>query len=186
MASSRSSLAARPAGVGEGLKDATGAAAALEFALAASPMMLFLLGIIYVGLHFYIQQTLDYAVQQAARQVEIGAIGSGYTQSDFVSKVLCPNFGPACSNLYVDLHPVSDYAALTTAGVTDAPDSASTAGFQFCVGAPGQMMYAHVVYAAPSPAGSFLGLPNVDPVIANAAFINENPSGVNVAQSNGC
>ena len=158
----------------------------VEFALISLPLMIFFFSIVYVAMHFYEQQSLDYAVQQAARQVEIGAIGTSYTPSDFVNKVLCTNFGPSCANLTVDLHPVADYTTLTNASAVDAPDSIKTSGFQFCVGGPGQMMYAHVVYTAPSPLASLLGLPAADTMVANAAFINENPGGVTVVPSAGC
>jgi hypothetical protein len=166
--------------------NSTSGVAALEFALTAFPLVLLILGLIYVGLHFYFQQSLDYAVQQAARQVEIGAIGSTYTQSDFIQKVLCPNFGPDCANLYLDIHPVIDYSTLTVPGVVDAPDSGLISGFQFCVGTPGQMMYAHVVYVAPSPVATLFGFTTTEPIIANAAFINENPNGAVVIPASGC
>ncbi len=162
------------------------ASAALEFALVALPAFLFLFGIIYVGTYFYYQQTLEYAVQEAARQVEIGQIGTGYSEADFVTKVVCPNFGTTCSNLFVDLHPVSDYTGLTGPGVPDAPDSTNATGLQFCVGSPGQMMYAHVIYQASFPTASLLGLNTTQSIVSNAAFINENPSGVPVPPQNGC
>ena len=164
------------------------AATALEFALVCVPLLVFILAVVQMGLHFYWQQTLDYAVQQAGRQVQIGRIGSSYTSTAFANQVLCPAFSASagCSDLFVDLHPVSDYQRLTASGVQDAPDSTSTTGLVFCTGQPGQQMYAHVVFMAPSFIGSLLGTGDFDSIVANAAFTNENPAGATVVPANGC
>ena len=175
-----------PKRVGSALLADRRGVAALEFAFVATPLMIFMFGILSLALHFYFQQSLEYAVQEASRQVQLGRIGQRYNQTTFVSQVLCPNFGPSCSNLYVDLHPVTDYQRLTIAGVSDAPDSISTANLQFCAGAPGQLMYAHVIYLSRNATGGLIGLGSPDAIIANAAFVNENPGGANVTPQNGC
>ncbi len=158
---------------------------ALEFALLAVPLTTFLFGLIALGTHYFLQQSLDYAIADAARKVEIGEVGSGYTQSDFVSKLVCPAFSGSCGGLFVDLHPVADYASLASA--SDAPDSASTQGLQFCPGSPGQTMYLHVILQAAMPFANLLGENNgYDVIISNAAFINENPAGKTVSLVGGC
>ena len=163
------------------------ATAAVEFALVCIPFTIFLLAVMGTGLHFYMQQTLDYATQQSMRQVQLGQI-SGYSQADFVDKVFCPLFGQfvACPNLFVDLRPVTNYQQLANA--QDAPDSAATTSFQFCTGTPGQLMYAHVVYFAPLIGGTLLGgvAGGTGAIISNTAFANENPTGIAAAQKNGC
>jgi Flp pilus assembly protein TadG len=165
------------------------AATAIEFALVCLPFVAFMLGILGVGLHFYLQQSLDYATQQAVRQVQLGRISAGYTQADFVNKVLCPIFGQFqdCANLYVSLRPVTDYAQLTMPGVSDAPDSAATTGLVFCPGKAGQLMYVHIVYLGPSFGGSILGATgDYTAIIANAAFAVENPTGTAAPPVRGC
>lgn len=165
------------------------AATAVEFALVCAPFTIFFLAVIGVGLQFYLQQALDYATQGAARQVQLGHVPAGYTQADFTNNVFCPIFGQfqACANLYVDLHPVTDYARLTAPGVPDAPDSTATTGFVFCSGQPGQLMYVHIVYLAPSIGGALLGHAGaLNAIVANAAFANENPGGNTVVQAHGC
>jgi hypothetical protein len=135
------------------------------------------------------QQALDYATRQAVRQVQLGHLSAGSSGTDFVNKVLCPVFGglQVCANLFVDLHPVTDYEQLAKAGVPDAPDSSATTGFVFCPGKPGQLMYAHIVYLAPWIGGTLLGnASGSDAIVANAAFANENPTGIAVVQVNGC
>jgi Flp pilus assembly protein TadG len=160
------------------------AATAIEFALVCVPFMIFLLAIMGVALQFYLQQTLDYAAQGAARQVQLGNVPVSYTQADFITKVFCPIFGQfqLCANLFVDVRPVTDYQQLTAPGVKDAPDGTATTGFAFCPGQPGQLMYLHVVYLAPAIGGPlFGGSATTNAIVANAAFANENPTGVTVA-----
>jgi Flp pilus assembly protein TadG len=166
------------------------ATTAVEFALVCAPFTIFLLAVLSVALHFYLQQVLDYATQTAVRQVQLGHLSAGYTEADFVNKVLCPVFGgfQVCANLYVDLRPVTDYEQLTTPGVSDAPTSTATTGLVFCTGTPGQLMYAHIVYLAPSIGGTLLGgtAGGYNAIVSNAAFANENPTGTAVVQANGC
>jgi Flp pilus assembly protein TadG len=165
------------------------AATAVEFALICLPLVIFLLAVMGMGFQFYRQHSLDYAVQSAARQVQLGHIPAGYTAADFASKVLCPIFSAFenCTDMSVDVHPVADYQQLTKPGVPDAPDSTGTTGFQFCPGKPGQLMYVHVVYLAPSITGTLLDDTGVgSAMVANAAFANENPGGNTVVPANGC
>jgi Flp pilus assembly protein TadG len=167
-------------------------ATAVEFALVCAPFTIFLLAVMLTGLQFYLQQALDFATQSAVRQVQLGHISLGYTEADFVNKVFCPIFGSfqACDNLYIDLRPVSDYEQLGKPGVADAPGSASTTGLVFCPGTAGQLMYAHVIYLAPSLAGTLFGdePAGYSAIISNAAFAIENPAGGAVApvQGEGC
>lgn len=165
------------------------AATAVEFALVCLPFILFLLAVMGTGLHFYLQQALDYATQAAARQVQLGHVPATYTAADFADKIFCPVFSgfQDCSNLFVDVRPVTDYQQLANPGVPDAPDSVATTGFVFCPGQPGQLMYVHVVYLAPSIGGTLFGASSAGTaLIANAAFANENPSGNTVVPANGC
>jgi Flp pilus assembly protein TadG len=163
------------------------AATAVEFALVCAPFTIFLLAVLGVALQFYLQQALDYATQAAVRQVQLGHLSAGYTEADFVNKVFCPAFADfqVCVNLTVDLRPVTNYEDLASA--TGAPNSATTTGV-FCPGAPGQLMYAHVVYLAPSIGGTLLGGSSggTSVIVSNAAFANENPTGIAVEQANGC
>jgi Flp pilus assembly protein TadG len=163
------------------------AATAVEFALVCAPFTIFLLAVLSVALQFYLQQALDYATQAAVRQVQLGHLSAGYTEADFIEKIFCPAFADfqACVNLTVDLRPVTNYEDL--AGATGAPNSASTTGV-FCPGTPGQLMYAHVVYLAPSIGGTLLGgsSSGTGVLVSNAAFANENPTGIAVNQAGGC
>jgi Flp pilus assembly protein TadG len=46
--------------------------AALEFAIVALPFIMFLLFLLELGYDFFAQVALDYGVQTAARQIQIG------------------------------------------------------------------------------------------------------------------
>jgi Flp pilus assembly protein TadG len=163
------------------------AATAVEFALLCAPFTIFLLAIFGVALQFYLQQALDYATQAAVRQVQLGHLSPGYTEADFVNKIFCPAFATfqVCINLTVDLQPVTNYEDLASA--IGGPNSAATTGV-FCPGMPGQLMYAHVVYLAPSIGGTLLGgsAGGTSVIVSNAAFANENPTGTAVEQASGC
>jgi Flp pilus assembly protein TadG len=163
----------------------------VEFALVCAPFTIFLLAVMLTGLQFYLQQALDFATESAVRQVQLGNVSAGYTEADFVNNVFCPIFGSfqACSNLYIDLRPVSDYEQLTNPGLADAPGSASTTGLVFCPGTAGQLMYAHIIYLAPSIVGTLFGnTAGYSAIVSNAAFAIENPIGTAVlpVQGNGC
>ena len=164
------------------------AASAIEFALVCVPFTLFLLAIMSLGFHFFLQQALDFATQGAARQVQLGRVPSDYTQADFTNKIFCPLFGQfrLCANLFVDLRPVTDYQQLTVPGISDAPDSAVTVGFSFCPGQPGQLMYMHIVYLSPWFGAALFGSGSTNAIISNVAFANENPGGKTVEPTNGC
>ncbi len=72
----------------------TKADTAVEFALIGSAFFLFIFGIFVISLDMFLQMTLDDAVRNAARQVEIGNITSG---GAFVASV-CDEFGVAAPN----------------------------------------------------------------------------------------
>ncbi len=85
---------ARPAHL---LRD-DGGAAALEFAMVAPPLLLFLFAVLGAGLAAFYQMTFDDAVRAAVRQMQIagpaGASGAGFASA------VCQEFGylaPGCA-----------------------------------------------------------------------------------------
>lgn len=166
-------------------KERTGAAA-LEFALVCLPFVALLVGSLSVAFDLYLQFALDYALQHAVRQVQLGLVPATTTAADFTGNVFCPVlvvFTP-CTAVIVSVQPVGDYysAAVVTALV---PPTA------FCVGQPGQLMYARAVYQAPL-LGSFYAAIGASPgtngntIVSAAAFANENPSGATLTGLTGC
>ena len=163
-------------------------AAALEFALVSMPFLGFLLGLISVGYNFYLQFALDYALQSAVRQVQIGNVPSGTTVGTFTGSTFCPTFMlfASCSGVQITVQPVTDYYSSTVV-------SSSNNSTSFCVGQPGQLMYARAVY--PAPVISTIFPLNATPtnagsygttIISAAAFANENPAGATASTAPGC
>ena len=162
------------------------AAAALEFALICLPFVALLVGILSVGLNLYLQFALDYALQHAVRQVQLGLVPATTTAADFTGNVFCPvfvTFAP-CNTVFVSVQPVADYYSAAAVTAVVQPTA-------FCVGRPGQLMYARAVYQAPA-LGSFFAASGTSPgsignsIVSAAAFANENPSGAPFAVSAGC
>ena len=91
---------------------------AVEFALIGTAFFLFIFGVFVVSVDQFWQMTLDDAVRNAARQVQIGNITTG---SQFVTQV-CSEFGvaaPYCSNtLQYDVQEGAYFGAITAATLT--------------------------------------------------------------------
>ncbi len=169
------------------------AAAALEFALVSVPFLGLILGIATVAVDLYLQEALDVALQTAARQVQLGQVPTTYSAGDFASQVFCPAFVAfaPCANVLVTLQPVADYLSADVVATPSAAQLGSKGAF--CVGLPGQLMFARAVYLAPviSQFWPYAGQASVNGVtgtalVSTAAFANENPSGATLPVSAGC
>ena len=163
-------------------------AAALEFAIVAIPFFGLVLGMMSVAINLYLQFALDFSLQQAVRQVQLGLVPATMTAADFTGKVFCPVFVvfAPCSGLLISVQPVTDFTAAT---ITAAGPSTS-----FCIGVPGQLMYARAVYQAPVLETIYTGAvattagpgTSGSSIVSAAAFANENPSGTSFAAGSGC
>jgi len=169
------------------------AAAALEFAIVSVPFLGLVLGLATVAVDLYLQEALDVALQTAARQVQLGQVPATYSASDFAGKVFCPAFVifAPCANVLVTLQPVTDYFNATVVGTPSAAQLGNSSSF--CVGLPGQLMFARVVYLAPiiSQFWPYAGQATINgatgtALVSTAAFANENPSGAAIPASAGC
>ncbi len=169
------------------LRASRNGAAALEFAIVSIPFFGLLIGTISVALNFYLQFAMDYSLQQAVRQVQLGLVPASTTAANFASSVFCPvfvAFAP-CAGLLISIQPVADY---TAPFVTAAAPSAA-----FCIGQPGQLMYARAVYPAPALGTIYTTVANAagpgtngNTIVSAAAFANENPSGAAIPGGSGC
>lgn len=135
--------------------DARGAAA-VEFALVGSMLVLVIVFVMMIGFLLYIGQALDRATDLASRQIMIGAVQkAGLSQSAFRSSVLCPALpsGISCNDVIVNVQTVTEaaqptgYYALVNAGQTGLIiPSLSNTGAQFNPGAQGSYVYVQVIY----------------------------------------
>ena len=136
---------------------------AVEFALIGAAFFLFVFAVFVFGVDQFWQLTLDDAVRNAARQVQIGKITSG---AQFVSTV-CGEFGvaaPNCSaSLQYDVQCEDYYGAITVAQLnssgTLAPNgvfsatlttsaAAATSNSAAVIGTP-EYLLVQVAYALP-------------------------------------
>ncbi len=170
----------------------TRAAAAIEFAMLAVPFFGVVLGILTVGFSLFMQEALDQSLHTAVRQVQLGLVPATYSAADFAEKVFCPVFGRYgdCGKVAVTLLPVANFGDPVV--VPPPPDRLGLPG-GFCVGAPGQLMFARAVFAAPvisqfwpyAMQGTVNGTTG-NVLVSTAAFANENPSGAAVPAAGAC
>jgi len=133
----------------------------VEFAIAAPLFVALIVGVVETGFDLFVQGSLDTAVKQAARSVQIGTVQgyAGETSNAFASAAVCPAL-PAwlsCSQVVVGVAPVSgdtyygNPAALTLA----AADKGNTAG-AICTGQGGQTMLIQAWYKGPTIVGALI------------------------------
>ena len=171
-----------PAAGGRSLKRSRSGAVALEFAIVALPFVTLVLGVMELGFDLFVQGTLDAAVKQVARSVQVGAVqgSSGESSAQFAAAVVCPALGSSlsCSQIVVGVRPVpSGYnyynnpSSLTLAGA---------AGGAICTGVGGQMMLIQTWYLGPTFVGTLIPYFStkyngsmVHITSASAGFLNE-------------
>jgi Flp pilus assembly protein TadG len=166
------------------------AAVMLEFAIVGPPFLLALVFIVEVGYDLYAQEMLDYGMQTAARQIQLGN-AQGNTHATFMSDYFCPAVAGflACSDITVNVAPVTTtadttatyYSPATTATLPTTSGHLNTANFTYCPGLPNELMLATAVYTSPSIVALFvpslasnLGAGLVRVTISASAFVNEN------------
>lgn len=173
-------------------RDRSGAAA-IEFAIVGATFIGLLLGLLMLAFDFYMQAAVDLALRNAVRQVQLGQVPATDTAGDFIANLFCPAFVAfaPCQNIAVTLQPVSDWY---TPNVVATPDSAHIGDpGAFCIGQPGQLMFARVVFLAPAISSFWLfgiqgtvGGSTGTLLVSTAAFANENPSGTSIPAGSGC
>jgi Flp pilus assembly protein TadG len=138
---------------------------ALEFAMISPAFLGLLLFLFELGFLLYAQTALDYAVNQAARQLQTSqeTIVNGATQAAFQSAVLCPYLSAflACSGVVVSLQPVATFQTASTAP----PLATSTVN----PGVTGSLMLLRAYYTPGIPTWPL----NVTTLVGTAAYLNE-------------
>jgi Flp pilus assembly protein TadG len=90
---------------------------AVEFGIVALPFLLFVLGIVAIGLQFFTINALDNAVDTAARKIRTGeAQRAGMKLSDF-KDLVCKSGGyyiqKDCDKIFIHVQSAGDWAAIT-------------------------------------------------------------------------
>lgn len=160
---------------------------ALEFAVVSLPCLTMLVFLAEIAYDFYAQVCLDYGVQAAARQIQIGAAQGASNAGVFQASYLCPAISGLlpCSSISVNIQPIpatSDFYSSVSATVPrNSSGKLDTSGYKFCPGQPNQLMLVQALYTSPSLIGlvipamataSAAGFVHV--TLSSAAFINEN------------
>ena len=169
------------------------AAATIEFAMVGTIFIGFVLSVAQISLDLYMQESLDHSLQAAVRQIQVGKVPTGAAPEDFVAQQFCPvftKFAP-CGNVVITVKPVDDYYS-DAAVATPASDQLGKPGV-FCVGVPGQLMFARAVFVS-SLVSRFWAYGQQATIngttgaalVSTAAFANENPAGVAVPAGGAC
>lgn len=159
--------------------------AALEFAVVSLPMLTMLLFLVELGYDFFAQVSLDYGVQTAARQLQIGVAQSASTAADFQDKYLCPVVSGLlpCSSIAMNILPVTtDYhTAVSGTMPINSSGQLDTTSYRYCPGRPNELMLVQAIYTSPSLIAAIIpamatasadGFVHV--TLSSTAFINEN------------
>jgi Flp pilus assembly protein TadG len=167
------------------LKHDARAGVTLEFAVVSLPFLLFLVFLLELGYDFFAQVALDYGVQSAARQIQVGKAQGAATVAIFQTNYLCPALSGLlpCSSVAVNIAPITtDYYTAVPAHLPTGPSGQlNTSGFTYCPGRPNQLMLVQAIYTSPSLISALIpgmatstagGLARV--TLSSTAFINEN------------
>lgn len=156
-------------------------AAAVEFALVATPFLALLFAIIETALVFFSGQALETAVANASRLIMTGqAQGQSMSQTDFKNAVCAQIYGLFdCQNgVYVDVKTFTSFSNVTMPNPVDAQGNFQN-NFTYNPGGPGDIVVVRLFYQWPIPV-SLLGLSSLTTMngnkrvlVATAAFRNE-------------
>jgi Flp pilus assembly protein TadG len=100
--------------------------AAVEFAMLALPFFLFILGVIGMGLYFFTNSSLDYAVETASRKIRTGEVNTGGSNGGNMTvgefrDLVCTTAKPMldCSKLAVLVQHASDWSGIAPTSCVD-------------------------------------------------------------------
>lgn len=132
-------------------RDARGAAA-VEFAIIATPLFLMLLGMFQMAIIYFYGQALQSGADAAARMLMTGtAQDASYSQSQFKTAV-CNNAGTLfnCGNVMVDVQSSSNFQSLNTTPITLTYSGGNVSNtFNYSPGGPGSAVIVRVMYNFP-------------------------------------
>ncbi len=173
---------------GRNLAGHTKAGAALEFAIVSIPFVTFLLVLLQVGLDFFYQTALDFAVASASRAVQTGAARAETSPDNFKRDYICPAVQGLldCSAITVTaqkISPTSDYYQTQLPNPLNNLGQVALGSYTagFTVNLPNTLMLMQAVLESPSLTGKLVpGLYNYDGsrlvhvTTSTTAFTNEN------------
>jgi hypothetical protein len=157
-----------PARLARRLRDRRGVTS-LELAIVAPLFFGFILALMEVGYDLFVQAALNSAVEQAARNIQVGSVvgTSNETSAQLASKAVCPNLRGLldCSLLTIAVGPIAndkDYFSeanpLTYGAAAGTTVNGVTTGGQICTGkgGSGRLMLLEAWYNGPTFVGSLI------------------------------
>ena len=156
---------------------------ALEFAILSIPFFTFLLFLFEIGFDYYLQASLDYAIQEGARQIQTGNAQSAPSAAAFKAQYVCPNLGGLidCNSIYLNVTEItSDFYTQGSIGPPLTGGTLDPSKYAFCLGLPNQLMLVQAIYTSPSIIGLLVpsmslpfGSGRVRVTSSSVGFINE-------------
>jgi len=156
-------------------------AAAVEFALVATPFLALLFAILQTSLIFFAEQSLETTAADASRLVQTGqAQNQGFDQAAFKTAVCARLSGLMnCSGIMIDVRTYSDFSSANTSLPIDQNGNLQN-NFVYQPGAAGDIVVVRLMYQWPlvvslsALSKSFANLANgQDLLMATVAFRNE-------------
>jgi Flp pilus assembly protein TadG len=101
-------------------RDRSGATA-VEFALVAAPFLMFVLGVLGIGLYFFTSNSLDRGVELAARQIRTGQAQKNSVTVGQFKNLVCSSAGSYidCSKLSVIVQSATSWSGITPQSCVD-------------------------------------------------------------------
>ncbi len=95
--------------------------AAIEFALVAMPFLLFVLGLLGMGLYFLASTSLEYGVEAASRKLRTGEAEKGNMTVDSFRELVCQSAGSYidCGKISTIVQHASTWSGITPQTCTD-------------------------------------------------------------------
>ncbi len=140
---------------------------ALEFAILAVPLFVFMLFILELSYDLFTQEALDAGVHQAARQIQTGNAQNAQNANDFITKYLCPDLHGLLecgSRVYIKVTKLGftgsqDFWTYTDGKIPTVGNTLNLVGYQsgdFCNSGPSQLLLVSAIYIGPSLVGGLL------------------------------
>ncbi len=145
-------------------KDRRGAVA-LEFAILSIPYFMMVLGVCEVGYDLFLQEATDLALQEGARQMEVGAAQASSSESNFVQNYVCNTTAGRmliCNNFHVKVYVLSstetfDSATVSTGALPMSGHSLDLSSYDgangktaFCNAPGGSLIMVSAIYVGPT------------------------------------
>lgn len=160
------------------------AAAAVEFALIAAPLVFMICACIEVGMIFLVSVTLDNATDMAAREVRTGLVTNGTTSEAQFEQLICNNMGwlagSCTSSLSVEAQTFSSFSlAAADVATSQVKNGVVSTSLPYVMGGGSQIQVVRVFYDWPlftplmNPSLSTLG--NGDALLTYAVVFRNEP-----------